>query len=141
MSTKLPQKVLVLQTAWYYRAGGIAPRVHLVNLIRKNPKPTLSDDMVLLVRAGQEVPLEPVIFNNLTATGIWDQRPFLKLIQDHAFGLIILAQRGGEVFTSEIESAVQKQLSIDRTRRELYSLSSLGALDTTALRYHPAFPG
>jgi hypothetical protein len=87
--------------------NGIAARVHLVNLIRKNPRPTPMYDMVLLVRAGQEVPLEPVIFNNLTATGIWDQRPFLKLIQDHAFGLIILAQRGGEVFTSEIESAVQ----------------------------------
>ena len=85
----------------------IAPRVHLVNLIRKNPKPSLSDDMVLLVRAGQAVPLEPVIFNNLAATGIWDQRPFLKLIQNHAFGLVILAEREGEVFTSEIASAIQ----------------------------------
>jgi|SRR6476660_7129934 hypothetical protein len=78
----------------------LPPRVHLVNLIRKNPKPTLSDDMVLLVGAGQEVPLEPIIFNNLTATGIWDQRPFLKLIQDHAFGLIIY-WRSAEVRSSQ----------------------------------------
>src|SRR5262249_2935812 len=41
--------------------------------------------MVLLLRAGQAVPIEPAIFADLTLTGIWDQRPFLNLIQDHEF--------------------------------------------------------
>jgi hypothetical protein len=85
----------------------IAVRSHLVNLIRENPKPSLSDDMVLLLRAGQAVPIEPAIFAELTATGIWDQRPFLKLIQDHTFGLIIYQDQGMYRFTHEVADAVQ----------------------------------
>jgi hypothetical protein len=85
----------------------IAVRSHLVNLIRENPKPSLSEDMVLLLRAGQAVPIEPAIFTELTATGIWDQRPFLKLIQDHAFGLIILQDQDEDRFTNEVANAVQ----------------------------------
>jgi hypothetical protein len=65
--------------------NGITLRSHLVNLIRENPKPSLSQDMVLLLRAGHAIPIEPAIFVDLTATGIWDQRPFLKLIQNHTF--------------------------------------------------------
>ena len=65
--------------------NGIALRTHLVNLIRESPKPSLSEDMVLLLRAGQAVSIEPAIFADLASTGIWDQRPFLNLIQDHAF--------------------------------------------------------
>jgi hypothetical protein len=90
----------------------IALRSHLVNLIRENPKPSLSEDMVLLLRAGQPVPIEPAIFADLTATGIWDQRPFLKLIEDHTFGLIILKYPEGQDegegrFTSEMANAIQ----------------------------------
>lgn len=90
----------------------IADRVHLVNLIRENPKPSLSEDMVLLLRAGRAVPIEPAIFAELTATGVWDQRPFLKLVEDHAFGLIILQDQGVQDqvdarFTSEVAHAIQ----------------------------------
>jgi hypothetical protein len=79
-----------------------------VNLIRENPKPSLSEDMGLLLRAGQAVPIEPAIFDDLTARGIWDQRPFLKLIRDHAFGLVIFREAEDEVFTREVTNAVQK---------------------------------
>ena len=86
---------------------GIAVRSHLVNLIRENPKPSLSEDMVLLLRAGQTVPLEPAIFALLAETGVWDQRPFLQLIQDHAFGLVILQEVEHERFTREVANAIQ----------------------------------
>jgi hypothetical protein len=92
--------------------NGIAVCSQLVNLIRENPKPTLSEDMVLLLRAGRAVPIEPAIFADLTARGIWDQRPFLKLIEDHFFGLVILEDQGvqdevGTRFTSEVARAIQ----------------------------------
>ncbi len=87
--------------------NGIALRTHLVNLIRESPKPSLSEDMVLLLRAGQAVPIEPAIFADLTSTGIWDQRPFLNLIQDHAFSLIILQDYDAGRFTKEVANAVQ----------------------------------
>jgi hypothetical protein len=85
--------------------NGIALR--MVNLIRESPKPSLSEDMVLLLRAGQAVPIEPAIFADLTSTGIWDQRPFLNLIQDHAFSLIILQDYDEGRFTKEVANAVQ----------------------------------
>jgi hypothetical protein len=88
--------------------NAIAIRSHLVNLIRENPKPSLSEDMGLLLRAGQAVPIEPAIFDDLTARGIWDQRPFLRLIRDHAFGLVIFREAEDEVFTREVTNAVQK---------------------------------
>ena len=53
-----------------------ALRAHLVDVIRESPRPVLSDDMVLLLRAGQEVPIEPSIFTELASTGYWDQGPF-----------------------------------------------------------------
>jgi hypothetical protein len=93
----------------------IASRVHLVALIRENPKPSLSEDMVLLLRAGQTVPLEPAIFAVLTETGVWDQRPFLKLIQDHAFGLIILQGVEHEEFrrfTDEAANAIRTNYTL-----------------------------
>jgi hypothetical protein len=79
----------------------IATRMHLVDLIRENPKPSLSTDMVLLMRAGKPVPIEPQIFTDLAKTGTWDQRPLLNLLQDRAFGLIILQEGDEELFTTE----------------------------------------
>ena len=48
-------------------------------------RPVLSDDMVLLVRAGREVPIEPAIFREFIATGRWDQTHVLQLLSNHAF--------------------------------------------------------
>ena len=78
-----------------------------MNLIRENPKPSFTEDMVLLLRAGRTVPIDPATLALLTATGIWDQRPFLKLIQDRAFGLIITQDDGG--FTREIANAIDNR--------------------------------
>jgi hypothetical protein len=47
----------------------------LVERVRNASKPVLSDDMVLLMRGGKEVPLEPAIFSELASTGLWDERP------------------------------------------------------------------
>ena len=90
--------------------SGIALRSHLVALIHESSKPSLSEDMTLLLRAGQAVPIEPAIFAELTITGVWDQRLFLKLIENHYFGLIITKKQeqideGGR-FTREVASAI-----------------------------------
>ena len=90
-----------------YNPNAIPQHIYLVNLIRENPRPSLSEDMVLLLRAGQTVPIAPDIFTELALTGIWDQRPFLNLIQDHAFGLIILQDQDRGRFTSEAKSAIE----------------------------------
>jgi len=90
-----------------FNPNAISRRIHLVNLIRENPKPSLSEDLVLLLRAGQTVPIEPDAFKELASTGIWNQRPFLNMIQDHAFGLVILQDQDRGRFTSEVKSAIE----------------------------------
>jgi hypothetical protein len=96
--------------------NGIAVRNQLVKLIRENPKPSLSEDMGLLLRAGQAVPIEPAIFDDLAARGIWDERPFLHLIQARAFGLIILQEPEDEAFTSAVANAVRNYYPVMERR-------------------------
>jgi hypothetical protein len=61
----------------------------LRQLIGAATKPVLSDDMVTLLRAGKEVPLEPVIFSILTRTGAWDEAPLIDLLNSRAFAFVV----------------------------------------------------
>jgi hypothetical protein len=60
------------------------------------PKPVISEDMVLLLRSGQNVLWEPAIFAELSNTGIWDSRPFVKRIREHEFAFVIASGQRGE---------------------------------------------
>jgi len=62
----------------------------IINLIQQTQGPVLSEDMVLLLRAGKEVPAEPAILRELTVAGLWDERQFVKMIQEHRFPLIVV---------------------------------------------------
>ena len=61
----------------------------LVREIAAQDRPVLSEDMVLPLRAGREVPIETAIFTELARTGQWDQRRLLDLIAAHTFGFVI----------------------------------------------------
>jgi Dolichyl-phosphate-mannose-protein mannosyltransferase len=61
----------------------------LVVRIRDASQPVLSDDMVLLMRAGKEVPWEPAIFMELASTGRWDERQIISLIASYYFAFVI----------------------------------------------------
>ena len=52
------------------------------------PGPILADDMVLLLRAGKQVELEPSIFAELGAKGRWDSARLVALIEARHFSLI-----------------------------------------------------
>ena len=65
--------------------GLIAIQQNLVQEIAKQNRPVLSEDMVLSLRAGQEVPIEMAIFHELAIKGQWDQRRLTDLIDSHAF--------------------------------------------------------
>ncbi len=94
-------------------ARATALRAHLVDLIRQSRKPVLSEDMVLLLRAGQQLFIEPAIFTELAYTNYWDQQPLVKFIQDHGFGLIITQAQTMKVaiatglFTNEVARAIE----------------------------------
>jgi hypothetical protein len=81
------------------------------DMIQAAPKPVLSDDMVLLLRAGKQVPIEPAIFAELASVGRWDQTKFIELINAHAFELIVTQWGPGtwlydERYTRPVQAAI-----------------------------------
>jgi hypothetical protein len=67
----------------------LAIQENLVEEIAKQDRPVLSEDMVLSLRAGRDVPIEPAIFRELALRGQWDQRRLLDLINGHAFAFLV----------------------------------------------------
>ena len=76
----------------------------LVQRIKAASKPVLSDDMVLLMMAGKDVPMEPAIFSELTHTGQWDERHILEMIARRDFAFVIT--RGYSLFTPAMVRAI-----------------------------------
>jgi hypothetical protein len=84
----------------------------LVTEIRRNDKPVVSDDMVLLMRAGKRVPLEPTIFADLASMGVWDETPFVDMISAGAFAFIIREGRPGQlIYESRTTPAIEAAMA------------------------------
>ena len=64
--------------------------------IRGIDKPILSDDLALLLVGGREAPIEPFIFAELSAAGLWDEGKLVAMLQDHRFGAIITYRDPGD---------------------------------------------
>ena len=76
-------------------------------MVASATRPVISDNMVVLVRAGVPVPMEPAIFAELASTGAWDERPFVKLIRTRHFAFFITnGKRGKSVFDLRYTPAV-----------------------------------
>ena len=85
----------------------IAELETLEAMVRAAPRPVISDDMVLLLRAGVPVQWEPAIFAELASTGTWDERPFVDRVKAGQFAFFITArQRGDRLFDSRYNPAV-----------------------------------
>ncbi len=79
----------------------------LVARIRNAPVPVVSDDMVLVMRAGKRVEIEPAIAAELASVGRWDERIYIQRIQRHDFAMFITEQqRGDKAFDSRYNPAV-----------------------------------
>jgi hypothetical protein len=83
----------------------------LLASIEHAKRPVLSDDMVLLMKAGKMVPWEPAIFTELAATGRWNERPIIDLITARAFAFIITWGQPGQVlFDRRYQPAVAQAI-------------------------------
>jgi hypothetical protein len=81
--------------------------------VRAATRPVLSVDMVLLMQAGKPVPIEPAIFAELASLGRWDERPFIRMIDDHAFAFVIIgrddqARMIDQRFTPAVRAAIEQ---------------------------------
>ena len=91
------------------QAARLAP---LVALIRATPKPVISDDMTLLIRAGRDVQWEPAIAAELGAAGRYDQAAFARMIRNKRFGLFITeGDRGGAMFKQRYNPPVAEAMA------------------------------
>jgi len=80
--------------------------------IANTNKPVLSDDMVLLLRAGKEVQWEPAIFAELASQGRWDQGLIIDRIAAHDFAMIVTTERPDSEtyharYTPDVERAIE----------------------------------
>lgn len=106
-----------VSVSFYYR-GAIERRpspdvlAALVEEIRSADRPTLSDDMVLLRRAGRQVPWESAIFAELAHTGAWDERRIVRPIDDGRFAMIYTyGGPGHRFYDARFNPAVQAAIA------------------------------
>ncbi len=62
----------------------------VVNFLKQLPEPVYSEDMVVLMQAGKEVPAEPAIITALARDGKWDESGFVAQIKRGEFHAIII---------------------------------------------------
>ena len=97
--------------------GLTAVQENLVREIAAQDRPVLCEDMVLSLRAGREVPIEPAIFRELALTGKWDQRRFLDLIDAHAFAFVVIYPNSSYYrYTPEVVAAMHRAYPRVETR-------------------------
>jgi hypothetical protein len=76
--------------------------------VKGAPGPVFSEDMNLLYKSGKDIPADPTMIQCLTAAGIWDQSPFVRLIEEQRFALIVaydLASR--ERYSAAVADAIE----------------------------------
>ena len=101
-----------------------ALRAALFEEIRATSAPVLSDDMVLLVRAGKEVPWEPAILAELAAAGRWDEALQIGLIRARHFAFIVTEGRPGMAlfdsrYNPPVAEAIAEAYPLRETRGSL----------------------
>ena len=71
--------------------------------------PVFSEDMNLLYKTGKDIPAKPAMIQVLAKAGMWDERPFVRMIQEHRFGLVVTEDSfSGERYSPAVASAIQQ---------------------------------
>jgi hypothetical protein len=81
-------------------AARAAEASQALELVRRVPGPVFSWDLMVLMLAEKDIPLEPAIMFELSRAGKWDIAPFLEEIREGYYGLIV-ANSDAEWLTSE----------------------------------------
>jgi hypothetical protein len=87
----------------------------VIKLIQEAKGPVYSEDMTMLVKAGKEVVAEPSIIRELSSVGLWDERPFLQMIEQHRFPVIVIQDLGNwKRHSPTVARAIRQAYSITR---------------------------
>ena len=94
-------------------------RARIVARIAQSPKPVISDEMTLLIRAGQDVRWEPAIAAELAHTKLYDQAAFVRMIEAHRFGFFVTeGDKGDRIFDSRYNPPVAAAMKAAYPREE-----------------------
>ncbi len=77
-------------TANAYRNPPVEYSPEVVEFLKRLPDPIYSEDMVVLMQAGKEVPAEPAIISALAMDGKWDETGFVDRIKRGEFRAIVI---------------------------------------------------
>ncbi len=80
----------------------------VLKIVEATPGPVLCENMVLVMKAHKEIPIEPGIQCFLGRAGIWDQSGFLNMISSQQFGTIIMRSLSNGFWTDEIVETIEK---------------------------------
>jgi hypothetical protein len=78
-----------------------------LKVLKATPGPALSDNLLLLMEAHKEIPIEPGIEMYLGKAGIWDQSAFVEMIATRKFGVIVMRTIDNGFWTDEIVKAIK----------------------------------
>lgn len=113
--------LLPVPTKWgpIDRPGHQAELQRLVTRIRAAERPVISDDMVSILQAGKNVVWEPAIFAELSATGLYDERPIVRMIRNKDFAFFVTeGDRGSRLFNQRYSPAVAQAMADAYPRRQ-----------------------
>jgi hypothetical protein len=87
----------------------------LARLLQSTPGPVLSEDLLVLGKVGKALVAEPATVSFLARTGRWDPAPYLRLLDDQYFEVIITSQMAGpQLFSAPMLEAIQRAYQLDR---------------------------
>lgn len=87
----------------------------VVEFIRNLPGPVYSEDMVILMQAGKEIPAEPAIISALAENGKWDESEFVGRIKRGEFSAVVIrwSLTNPQRFREPIASAVEERYYVN----------------------------
>ena len=89
--------------------------------VRSVKGPVLSEDMVLLVKAGKDIPWEPAIVTDLAKDGLWDETPAIAMLERRVFDLIVVRKLDdSRRYTPRIRLAIEQAYYVAQRIGESY---------------------
>jgi hypothetical protein len=85
----------------------------LIAQTRRATKPVYSEDMVLLMLAGKEVPWEPATITDLSRTGVFDERKVISMIEAHAFAFAIVTTGESDRYSPAVIAAFTRAYPVE----------------------------
>jgi len=84
----------------------------VLKILEQTPGPVLCENMLLVMKAHKEIPIEPGIQGFLGKSGIWDESGFVAMITQQKFGVIVMRDLNADFWTEPIVQAIANHYQV-----------------------------